>query len=315
MNLHPSKNKTVYDMINDTHKEYLWGLRFIGTEKTWLQVDENKLNQIKISIIDSGIDAAHEDLANVVLPGYNFILNNNDTSDSHSHGTNIAGVIGAIKNNNIGVAGVASGVKMIPLKIAHQNIKANKRNMIRAIEWSIENNVDIINISMGYQKDAISSIAGDYSVYEEGEREIIKSAMENGIAIVSAVGNNSSPTLDYPAQYPGVISVASFGIIKNPLSIYVPQNSNGWDTNTIFAPGEFIFTTSAGNGYEYTCGSSFACGYVTGALALLKAISNNLTPLQISDILINTRTKENVIGGGEISCLDVDAAADCLRFY
>lgn len=277
----------VYDLINDTFKRYLWGLRFIQLEKTWGEVEEQELKKIRIALIDSGIDVNHEDLKYTnILPGYNFIDDNNDISDSYYHGTSVAGVIAAQKNNNIGIAGVACGVTILPLKVIDKEGKANIQDVINAIEYAIDNNVNIINLSMGYQK-GVAGILNNSNVLLDKEYQLLKKAIERNIIIVSSVGNNAGLPMDFPASMDDVISVASYGIIRIPLKVYWSNRNSEPDDKTIFAPGEAIMTTLPNNNYWYTSGASIATAFVTGSVALIKARYPNISPKQLQEILIN----------------------------
>ncbi|EQB87750.1 hypothetical protein M918_07820 [Clostridium sp. BL8] len=92
-----NKDVTIYDLINDHYRLSLWGLRCINIEKTWGLCDEKKLSEVIVGLIDSGVEAEHEDLNGNVIEGYNFIHNSRDTCDEFGHGTNVAGVIAAKK--------------------------------------------------------------------------------------------------------------------------------------------------------------------------------------------------------------------------
>ncbi|MBZ9637407.1 S8 family peptidase [Clostridium sp. FP1] len=304
--------KTVYDLMNDTHKELLWGLRLINIEDTWENITQEELSKVKVAIVDSGIDSEHEDLRNMVHKGYNFIDNTTNTQDNFGHGTRIAGIIGAERNNGIGIAGVASGVKLIPLKVIDGRGRGDIKNVVRALEWCIENQVDIINLSIGYQRNEIDILTNKNSIYYYKEQELIERALKNNITVVSSVGNGYGKAMQYPAAYPGVISVASCGICSKPFTLYCATKNNKCNGNTIYAPGEYIFTTDVGNKYSYDFGSSMACGFITGAVSLLKAKRIKLTSTQIHLMLLeNANTIE--IGNKSIKFLNVDKAFNALK--
>ena len=294
----------VYDLINVRYKELLWGLRFARLEETWQSVSEENLSKIRIALIDSGVDAKHEDLVGSIEKGYNFIESNIDTNDEFGHGTRIAGVIAANRYNNTGIAGVASGAKIVPLKVMDSKGRASVKNVIKAIEWCMEKYIDVINLSIGYKKD-VESLINFNSTYQDKERQVIEKALERGITIVSSVGNNRNEPMNYPACFKGVISVASYGIYSDTLEIFsAPKNSKCSD-KTIYAPGEYIYTTEIANEYIYEFGSSIACGFVTGAVALLKAKNKNLKPNEIQDILLRSSSK---IQEKNMNILNIDYA-------
>jgi len=295
----------VYDLINDEYKSLLWGLRFARVEDTWTKISEKELSKIKIALIDSGIDNEHEDLQGSICTGYNFIDNSFDTQDNFGHGTRIAGIIAAQKNNNIGVAGIASGVQIVPLKVMDSKGRASIKNVIRAIEWCVNNNIDIINLSIGYHKSIEDLVTNNNVEYYEREKAVIEKALESGISIVSSVGNNTNGPMNYPACLNGVISVASYGVHSDTLEIFSAPKNNRCSCKTIYAPGEYIFTTDIGNRYTYEFGSSIACAFVTGAVALIKSVNRKLSPIEIQKTLLNTSTN---ISSKNMRLLNVDYA-------
>lgn len=299
-----------YDMINDKYKDLLWGIRLLRLENAWSYLDENKMNKIKIAIIDSGIDLHHEDInRSNVIEGYNFIDNNDDVSDSYGHGTAVAGIIAAQKNNLIGIAGVASGVKLYPLKVINDLGKANIKNTLNAIEWAINKKVDIINISLGYH----NSFWGEDDLnLVNREIEIINEATINDIIIVASVGNNCGGTMDNPAAIAGVLNVASYGIVNWTNDFYDCKYNSKTNQYTIYAPGLGIYTTLPGNQYGYKNGTSFATAFVTGAIALLKAYAPQANSRMIKDAIY--------LGADNYSCknknikiVNVDKSIECIN--
>lgn len=284
-------NKKVYDILNDTHTDLLWGLRYVKLEYTWDIVTQDDLNKIRVAIIDSGVDYDHEDLKRYVAKGYNFVKGNCDISDQYGHGTCVAGIIGAEKNNNKGIAGVASGVQIVPLKVFNDNGIAEINNVIDAIEWCIDNSIDIINLSIGYSMEQLNFFDFNIISLFKREQQIIERAIKKNIVIVAAVGNNSNRTMDFPAICEGVIPVASYGIRLDPISIFPSIENNRTNEMTIFAPGEYIFTTCPNSTYGYFRGSSFACAFVSGAVALIRSIRPDITPEQIHKMMLESSNK------------------------
>lgn len=279
------KHKTTYDLMNDEFKELLWGLRSVNLDHTWNNLNHKNLKEVKVAIIDSGIDSNHEDLIGNVLPGYNFLDNSMDTTDNFGHGTRIAGIIGATRNNKLGIAGVASGVKMIPLKVYEKN-KIDIKNVVRALKWCLDNKVDVINISMGYEQDYSDHRKIQYYIEE---KKLIELLIKESKLVVAPVGNKNKSTMNYPAYYDGTISVGSCGIQRENLKINKSNFNNSCDYNTVYAPGEYIYTTDINNKYVYDTGTSCACAFVSGALALLKSEFKNLDSSMYMESLLGFR--------------------------
>ncbi|ELC8463948.1 S8 family peptidase [Clostridium perfringens] len=308
-NINLNEEIKVYDLINDEHKDLLWGLRFVALENSWKYINKKNLSKIRIALIDSGVDMNHEDLKSSLCEGYNFIDNNYNTDDDFGHGTRIAGVIAAEKNNWIGVAGVASGSKLVPLKVMNSSGRASIENVIKAVEWCIKNDIDIINLSIGYQRKGKNLIFNNFDYYDK-EKDVIDKALKKGITIISSVGNHANEAMNYPACLNGVISVASYGIYSDTLEIYSAPKNNKCSKKTIYAPGQYIYTTEINNRYIYEFGSSIACGFVTGAIALLKSIKKDLKPLEVQQLLLETCTQ---IDDGNMKILNIDSAVSALK--
>ncbi len=300
------RNITVYDMINDKFKEFLWGLRFINIEDVWEAMQIEDIKHIKVAVIDSGIEEDHEDLCNCVLEGYNFIADNKDAHDDYGHGTRVSGIIGAEKNNGIGICGAAAGVKLIPLKVCNKNGKAKSSNVVKAIEWCIENKVDVINMSLGYEEENALYYYSLPSTFNM-ERHIIDLALKENIIIVSSVGNGFGRAMHFPAVYAGVVPVASYGLTLNPMKLYISERNSSFDSRTVFAPGEYIYTTNINNEYIYDSGSSMASAFVTAAAALMKAKVQEINSHQFHEIILKTSRKLK-INNNLISAMDVGEA-------
>lgn len=311
--LYNKKNK-VYDLINDEYKELLWGLRLINLEETWSKISNLDLCNIKIGLIDSGVDRNHEDLKNIVIEGFNFIDNSKDTTDHFGHGTRVAGIIGAEKNNKIGIAGVASGVQIVPLKVMDHRGKANIKNIIKALEWCMNNDIDIINLSLGYYKDCLNILTNKNSQDYFIEEEIVSELIKKSVPIISAVGNGYGKETQYPAAYSSVISVASCGIKLSPFHLYASPKNNKCKKDTIYAPGEYIYTTDIRGNYVYDFGSSMACGFVTGAIALLKSQNKALSPKKLKNLLLD-HSQKITTPNEEIKFLNVDNAFNELQGF
>ncbi|NLL17703.1 MAG: S8 family serine peptidase [Clostridia bacterium] len=270
--------KLLYESFpNDPYYREQWGLESIGISKLWEQLP-SELGQVTVAVIDSGVDTNpfHEDLENRIDPnGYNFLLGSTNIYDLNGHGTAVAGIIAAVTNNNKGIAGVAglADVRILPLQVVFSDGNVYSDDLIAAINYAVERNVDIINLSLGG------------SQYSEIENNVIQKAIQKGITVVASAGNEGNMSYMYPASYDGVISVGSIAA-DNKRSYF----SNYNDKIDVVAPGERFITTAKSNlnKYDYFSGTSAAAPMVTGVLALLKAIDPSLTPEDLMGLLAAT---------------------------
>ncbi|NLK52571.1 MAG: S8 family serine peptidase [Syntrophomonadaceae bacterium] len=275
------KKLKLYSQPNDPGYSKQWGLKNIMAEEAWAILPP--LNKsVVVAVIDSGLETTHFDLVNRIADGgYNFFSYNSNFNDTNGHGTAVSGVIAAETNNGVGIAGVVGGldVKLLPLKTADNNGYSQLSDVIRAIDYAIEKNVDAINISMGS------------SNYSDIENAAVQRAIQNGIVVVAAAGNEGAFTYNYPASYDGVISVGS--IASNNV---VSEFSNYNDKVDVVAPGEKIYSCHRNNSYTSLDGTSFSAPIVSGVAAILKGIDPSLRPDQILAIIQNSAVDLGPVG-------------------
>ncbi|MDY6802635.1 MAG: S8 family serine peptidase [Cyanobacteriota bacterium] len=230
-----------------------------------------------VGVIDTGVDYNHPDLNDNIwintdeIPnngidddnngyiddfrGWDFVNNDNNPMDGHSHGTHVAGTIGAEGDNGIGVVGVNWDVKIMPLKIfSDSGGSAGNFAIIQAIEYAANNGADLTNNSWG---------GGGFSA-------AMHDAIENGPLFVAAAGNNGSnndTSPFYPASYDldNIISVAATDH-KDRLAAF---SNYGHTSVDLGAPGFNIYSTIPGNSYGNASGTSMAAPHVSGAAALM----------------------------------------------
>ncbi len=222
---------------------------------------------VKVAVIDSGIDV-HNDLNTKEWVDFSDSVNGYKPIDSNGHGTEMAGVIAA-RDNGIGTIGIAPDAELYSVKVLDKDNKACVSSVVKAIEWCIDNDIDVINMSFGLNQ---------YSAILE---ESIHKAYLNDITMVSAAGNKNS--VEYPAKFDEVISVG--GINKELcISSYSPVG-NGVD---VYAPSEECQTTGFVGSYVKGNGTSIAAAHVTGVVAALKSGSKNITNSQMKTLIKNT---------------------------
>jgi hypothetical protein len=251
---------------DDSIQSVPWGIQEIGGIEAQ-NIGANGTS-IKIAILDTGI-ANHPDLA--VKGGASFV-EGADFSDDNGHGTHVAGSISAL-NNEMGVIGVAPEAEIYSLKVLDRNGSGSYSNVIQAIEWAIDNQINIISMSFGGNATSQSF------------QEAIKKANEQGILLIAAAGNAGSgtETVTYPALYPEVISVGA--IDSNSTRATFSSTGNELD---LMAPGVNILSTTMDGNFGFLSGTSMATPHVTGAAASYWSANPSLTNEQVKQRLLET---------------------------
>ena len=223
----------------------------------------------KVAVIDTGIDMNHPALQQVYAGGYDFVNADNKPFDDNFHGTHCAGIIAAQVTNNAPMFGVAPGVKLYALKVLDKDGVGHYSNIISAIQWCVNNKINIISMSFGAER------------YSVAFKRACERAKEAGITLIAAAGNNGGgiDTLNYPAKFGSVISVGAI----DPDGKWADYSSTGKDLD-VAAPGTDILSTCPNKNYFELSGTSMAAPYVTGVAALLYT-SGVKEPTQIQEKL------------------------------
>ena len=254
----------------------LWNMERIGLANAWAKTTGD--SEIKVGILDSGIDHTHPNLAKNVDPslGWNFAQKSSDTSDQESggHGTIAAGIIGATGHNNYRMVGMNSEVTLIPLKIRNDETGIYSAAHVRALKYANEIGIHIINRSLGSDK------------HSKALENAIRSF--NGL-IINSAGNNARDT-DLEPRYPASLNIPNMITVGNSNQFdQKSRNSNfGLTTVDLFAPGHAILSTAPGRAFRSTGGTSFAAPHVTGAAVLALSVNPSFTPVELKAAIMNT---------------------------
>ena len=209
------------------------------------------------------------------------------------HGTMVSSIIGANRNNNIGVKGVADNIIIMPIRTVPDGDEWDK-DVAKSIEYAILNGADIVNMSFGKS----------FSPQKEFVDKIIKLADEHDVLLVHAAGNDSK-NIDIEDNFPNKFSPDNTILVNNWITVgasykdrkkkdFIASFSNyGKEHVDLFAPGHQLLMCSPGDKYEIASGTSFAAPMVTGAAALLKSYFPNLTAAKIKEILMESSDKED----------------------
>jgi len=280
--------------VNDPEFSRQWNLSMIDAPAAW---EASTGQGVTIAVIDTGIDTSHLDLINNInfTDGYDFILDKTSADDGDGpdsnphdtgtslHGSHVSGIIAAEGNNNMGVAGVAYNTVIMPLRVLGIENTGTNSDIASAILYAAglpnssgafpDKRADIINLSLGGTDEP------------QILKEAINDALEQGVIIVAAAGNESSTTPHYPAAFEGVIAVSSVNDHKvlSSFSNYGPHIDvtapGGTSVTNILFDGfqDGILSTLFANEYAEYSGTSMATPHVSAVAALMKSINKDLT--------------------------------------
>lgn len=231
---------------------------------------------VVIAVIDSGINREHPEFAGRILPGYDFIFEDDSPNDENGHGTHVAGIVAAAGANDMGVAGVCGFCKILPVKIVTAYGQYSPMGIREGLKYAADQGARIAVLSLG---DHVGS-----SLITEG----IDYARERGLFIVAAAGNNHSSIPFYPAAYEGVFAVSASDRADQKLG-----SSNYGDYIAVSAPGADILSTyhkldDQNGGYRKMSGTSMAAPFVAGLAALLLAQAPDRTPEDLARLITTT---------------------------
>ena len=263
--------------------------RGISVDRAW-SISTGK--GVVIADVDVGVQLDHPDLKGRFTRGFDFFMNDRSvTSETeNSHGTNVAGVLGAAADNGEGIAGIAPDARIMPVRTA-DNILHQGSRLAAGIVWAVDHGADVISMSLGAES---RSAALDRAVAY---------AHRKGVVLVAAIGNESANHHNYPATYDEVIAVGGLNpdtadaAAQGPLEPQTPV-ANDFTVRAAYsdygphidlaAPTQ-VPTTDYGSDYVRNwSGTSAATPHVAGVAALVKAADPTLTPTAIRQLMIQT---------------------------
>jgi subtilisin family serine protease len=240
-----------------------WHLARVGAPLAWSTTTGS--SDVIIAICDTGVDATHPDLATKLVPGWNVYSNNADTSDATGHGTAVAGIAAAASNNSIGVASVAWGSNIMPIRIGSSSGATSSSIIATGIVWAANHGARVVNVSFGVLGSTVVSNAAQY-------------LESRGGVMISSAGNDGL-NFDFPND-PHVVTISA----TDAADVKAPFSNFGTFVD-FAAPGAGIYSSARGGGYASCTGTSFAAPTVSGVAALVLSVNPELTASQVREIL------------------------------
>lgn len=247
---------------------YQWNLNQIYASQGWnLSGGED----VTIAVLDTGVDPNHLDLKDKLLPGFNAFDESDDVSDSHGHGTHVAGIAAALTNNVTGIAGVSWKSQILPVKVLNEKGEGSSFEVAKGIYWAVDHGADVINMSLGDYYDS------------EALHDAIRYAYEQDVVLITASGNDNVEDPMYPSRYDEVLTVAAVDDTRNRAFF-----SNYGQHVDVAAPGEHIPSLFPDNNYTVMSGTSMAAPHVAGLAGLIRALRPDLTNQEVYDVITST---------------------------
>jgi serine protease len=290
---------------NDPDYPLQWDMPQVQAEQAW---DVANGSGVVVAVVDTGV--AYENYepykqapdldGTSFTAGYDLVNDDDHPNDDNGHGTHVTGTIAQTTNNSLGVAGLAFGASIMPVKTLDATGSGSHADMADGFVWATDHGADVINYSAGGGDSATKKAGVDY-------------ALSHGVVVVAAAGNNGTPGLDCPACYPGVVAVGATdynmnrsyyssygcGLQGHCLDVVAPGGDTTADLNGDTHPDGVLQQT-----YEFACvggtpdftsfdycfweGTSMATPHVSAAAALLLDVNPGLTNQQVGDCLRHT---------------------------
>jgi subtilisin family serine protease len=245
-----SQPLNVYKGQAAAHNDPLYPLQPAARE--WRLADLHRTSTgagVRVAVIDSRVETSHPDLAGQVLVSRDFVADGSRSAEFH--GTGVAGVIAAIADNHVGIAGVAPGARLLALRACHQlpgatrppQTQCDSLSLARALDFALGHGAAVINLSFAGVPDPLLG-------------KLIDVALGRGVSVIGAYDEETAGG-GFPASHPGVVAVAE-------------ESWGGAAPGVYRAPGRDVPTTTPGGHWSIVDGSSFAAAHVSGLIALTR---------------------------------------------
>jgi subtilisin family serine protease len=263
----------------------------IGVPAAWTMTTGSP--SVIVGLLDTGYESTHPDLAAIpIVAQYNARTGTKTITDVYGHGTHVAGTIAAKANNGLGVAGVAPGIRIMPVKVMDNSGQGYWSDFLEGVDWARTHGASIINLSLGGTLTTTQAAAF---------QPTFDAAYEAGVVVVAAAGNNNRNEPFYPASFAHVISVAATTNNDTKASF-----SNYGPAVDLSAPGSNIMSTYPGGTYRLMSGTSMATPHVVGLAALIRSyhpsytVDEVETAMEVNAVDLGAAGRDDSFGFGRI---------------
>ena len=224
-----------------------------------------------VAILDTGLKLDHPEFAGRIVPGYDFVQDDDDPTDASGHGTHVAGIIAAGIDGK-GMVGVCPDCYIMPIQVLDAVQHGMVSDVVQGIYYAIEHGADVLNLSMTCSNPSSTL------------RDAVNFAYAHNVLVVAAAGNSAASQPQFPAAFDHVIAVGA-----TDATDVLTNFSNYGEHLDVVAPGRRIYSTVLGSdedGYGYMSGTSMATPFVSGAAALVLSVDPTLTPDELTALIV-----------------------------
>jgi subtilisin family serine protease len=286
-----------------------WNLDMVEADAAWTTTTGAGAT---VAIVDSGVQADHPDLAGRLIAGYDVVENDATPQDANGHGTHVTGIVGAATGNGVGVAGVAPSARLMPVRVLDADGSGTEDGVAAGIDWARAHGADVINLSLGSEVPIIGATqAGALDA-------AMRRALDAGIIVVAAAGNDGVPVCEQPAAAAGLVCVgavdrraehALYSSFGSGLGLVAPGGS------ALPTAGEGVLSAYPPAGYAELSGTSQATPHVSGVAALLVACGlrgqNAVRRMLATARDLGTPGQDVTYGSGLVDARAAVAGLDC----
>jgi subtilisin family serine protease len=237
-----------------------------------------------VAVVDSGVNANHPDLGGRLLGGHDFVDDDGTPQDGDGHGTHVTGILAANDGNGVGVSSVAPGARVLPVRVLNDAGEGDTGDVAAGIDFAVANGAEVINLSLGEEVPLVGA-SSEFSA-------AIDRALDKGVVVVAASGNNGLPACEQPSAEGRLLCVGAvdkrgmrsfFSSFGRGLGLVAPGGSGA---SAVTNTGEDVLSTWRDGGYEELAGTSQAAPHVAGVAALL--VSKGLRGQAVTNRILAT---------------------------